>query len=404
MWEWLRNALQAGAPFFSTHNAAGSFWLPMLDSPYSIVVPASLLLGVAAGYVMHRSDFCVAGMFRDLFLFRQTYMLSMLLLLIGASMVLFQLGALVGLVPLEPFPLLGPPAMINLLGGAIFGFGMVLGGGCVVGTLYKLGAGSSVSLAALVGMVGGSALYAEIHPWWSALAQESRLTDQWVTLPQAMGTPPLPVLSICVLVVTAVLYVRFRRRPWSRHSPAQGHLQPWVAALVLAVIGFLSYTLVGMPLGITTAYAKLGAYIETLFSPGHVADLAYFRAQSLDYVPPLAPYSVQGGAGPRLDAIAAIQFPLIIGIVLGGAFSALLVRELRFYFRIPLRQYLAGLSGGLIMGLAARMTPACNVWHLFGGLPILAMQSLLFLVGLFPGAWLGSRVLARLVLSQGAYR
>ncbi len=376
----------------------------MLDSAYLVVVPASLLLGVAAGYVMHRSDFCVAGMFRDLFLFRQTYMLSMLLLLVAASMVLFEAGALLGLIAPQPFPLLGPPALINILGGVLFGFGMVLAGGCVVGTLYKLGAGSVLSLTALIGLIAGSVFYAEIHPWWSMLAEASRFAEERITLPQAVGASPLPLILICVAGIACVLLLRFRRRSWVRRSPAQGYLQPWKAALLLAAIGFLSYVLVGMPLGITTAYAKIGAYIENLFWPGHVANLAYFQAQPLDYVPPLAHAAVQGGAGPRLDAIAAIQFPLIVGIVLGGGVSALLVREFRFYFKVPPSQYLMAFGGGLIMGLAARMTPACNVWHLFGGLPILAMQSLLFLAGLFPGAWLGSRVLARVVLRHGAPR
>jgi len=376
----------------------------MLDSPYILVVPVSLLLGVAAGYVMHRSDFCVAGMFRDLFLFRQTYMLNMLLLLIAASMLLFEAGALLGLIPPRPFPLLGPPALVNILGGALFGLGMVLAGGCVVGTLYKLGAGSVLSLTALIGLIAGSVLYAEIHLWWSALGEASRLAGERVTLPQVMGLSPFPVLVICSLVIAVVLHWRFRGVSWVRRSPAQGYLQPWKAALLLAAIGFLSYVLVGMPLGITTAYAKVGAYIENLFWPAHVAELAYFQAQPLDYVPPFARTSVQGGAGPRLDAIAAIQLPLIAGIVLGGAVSAVLVREFRFYFKVPRRQYVAAFSGGLVMGLAARMAPACNVWHLFGGLPILAMQSLLFLVGLFPGAWLGSHLLARLVLSQEACR
>jgi len=50
------------------------------------------------------------------------------------------------------------------------------------------------------------------------------------------------------------------------------------------------------------------------------------------------------------------------------------------------------------MGVAARMAPACNVWHLLGGVPILAAQSILFVLGMVPGAWLGSRLLTRLVL------
>jgi hypothetical protein len=49
------------------------------------------------------------------------------------------------------------------------------------------------------------------------------------------------------------------------------------------------------------------------------------------------------------------------------------------------------------MALGSRMAQGCNVWHLLGGLPLFSLPSLLFLVGLFPGAWLGGRWLRRLL-------
>ena len=99
-----------------------------------------------------------------------------------------------------------------------------------------------------------------------------------------------------------------------------------------------------------------------------------------------------------MDAYALIQFPLIAGIVLGGALSAVMLKEFRLYVKLPWHQYLSAAIGGIIMGLASRMAPACNIWHLLGGLPILAAQSLLFLAGLLPGAWLGSLLVSRVVI------
>ena len=127
--------------------------------------------------------------------------------------------------------------------------------------------------------------------------------------------------------------------------------------------------------------------------------LAFFRAAATQLLPPLERYASWSVALARTwTPLRVIQFPLIGGIILGSACSALLLREFRVYFRIPLRQYLSAIIGGMIMGLASRMAPACNIWHLFGGLPILAMQSMLFLAGLLPGAWLGSIILSRVIV------
>jgi hypothetical protein len=280
----------------------------------------------------------------------------------------------------------------------VFGVGMVLAGGCVVGTLYKLGAGSLTALIAFIGMLAGSALYAEWHPAWAQATAFTRLHPDALTLAQWLGLPPTLLIAPLAVLGAVLLYRWFRAGRMTRTAFAAGHLPPWRAALILAGIGFLSYLLVGMPLGITTSYAKLGSTVEAWLWPEHVASLAYFSAQPLTYQPPFGTASISGGPGPALDAVAAIQYPLIVGIILGGLASALMLKEFRPSLRAPTRQIISALLGGLLLGASARMVPGCNIWHLWGGLPILALQSLLFLVGLLPGAWLGSRLLTRYVI------
>jgi TusA-related sulfurtransferase len=48
---------------------------------------------------------------------------------------------------------------------------------------------------------------------------------------------------------------------------------------------------------------------------------------------------------------------------MGAALSAFLLGALQLYWKQPIHQYLAVFCGGVTLGLAARMTPACNVWH-----------------------------------------
>lgn len=369
------------------------------EFPY-LIVSVNLLLGFLAGIVMYRSDYCIAGMFRDLFLFRQTFMLKTLLLLISSSMLFFEILRQTGMLRHYPFPLLGSPSLSNVLGGCLFGIGMVLAGGCVVGTLYKMGAGQILSLVAFLGLVFGSGLYAEIHPLWISFVKSTTIFPGKVTISQILNVNPFFLITPVLFVSAYFLYRWIVQGKLYRPAHAAGYLQPWKAAAYLAALGTISYGLIGMPFGITTAYAKMAAYIENIFSPNHVAGLSYFQAVPLKYVVPINSAYMEGGAAPTFDAISAIQFPVIAGIILGSGFTAVLLKEFKLRFNMPARQYISAFIGGTILAFASRMSPACNVWHLMGGVPILAAQSLLFLVGLFPGAWLGSIILTRFVVTS----
>jgi len=363
------------------------------------IITINFALGLVAGAVMYRSDFCVAGMFRDLFLFKKTVMLRSLLLLVVASMILFEVMRRIGLLPLYPFPLLGAPSLGNIAGGIIFGCGMVLAGGCVVGTLYKMGSGSIISATAFIGLIIGSGVYAEIHPWWAGISKKLSFLQGHMTLPQAIGCDPILILLPVIMLSCYFFYRWYTQQQWQLASPAEGHLQPWKAALYLALLGTLSYLLIGMPFGITTAYAKAAAYLLNIVSPSHVSQVAFYNAVPLDYTVPINHLALLGGAGPFFDAIAYIQFSLIAGIILGAMVAAMLVGEFKVYYRVPVRQYVSAFLGGIILALGSRMTPGCNVWHMFGGIPIMNMQSLLFLIGIIPGAYIGSKILVTVVLS-----
>lgn len=362
-----------------------------------LIAGFSLLLGLAAGVVMHRADFCIAGMFRDLFLTGVDGMQRSLLLLIAASMVLLEVGRLAGLLPGMQV-LYKTPALTNLLGGILFGIGMVLAGGCVVGTLYKMGAGRFPSLLAFFGLLAGSVLYAEIHPVWMAWTDYLKLPVTGKTLPVHLGLATTPMIFGLAVILAVPLWRWLRTGAMVRPSVVSGYLQPWKAALLLALIGAAACGLLGSPMGITTSYAKMGSWIEQLFFPEHVAGLAYFQTETMMAVERFGGGPLSGGGGPRLDGVVVLQFPLIAGIVLGAAVSAILLGEFRLSFRLPWRQAFSAVLGGIAMGLASRLAPGCNVWHLLGGGPLLVTQSLLFILGLFPGAWLGARLFVNVVL------
>lgn len=344
---------------------------------------------------MHRSDFCVAGMFRDLFMFNNTKKIIPLIILVATSMFLFEIARLAGLIRVYPFPLIGYPSLSNLIGGVVFGIGMVLAGACVTGVLYKIGGGSIISLLALIGIFIGSAIYAEIHQIWVLFIKNTTFFKGSITLSHLFGIEPYIIVIMIAMPLFFVLSKNYKRLESS--TKPEGYIEPYKSAIILSFIGLISYILIGMPLGITTTYSKIAGLFTELIAPNYFNELSFYKVISLRYTYPITGDELTGGPGPVFDAITAIQLPLIIGIVLGSFLSAKRLGEFTINYKIPHIQYISAFIGGILLGLASRLTPACNIWHIFGGLPIFAISSILFVVGLFPGVWIGTKILERIV-------
>jgi len=116
------------------------------------------------GFVLERGQFCLASAFRDFYLFRHTSMLKALALSIiitaAGFLAVNSLGVKYSIKPL---------GLNTLIGGIVFGIGMILAGGCASGTLYRVGEGYLTSLVALFGMLLGIAMYAEVYPWFNSI-------------------------------------------------------------------------------------------------------------------------------------------------------------------------------------------------------------------------------------------
>ena len=356
-----------------------------------------MAIGLTAGFFMHRSDFCLAGAFRDLFLFRSTSRLGALVFLVAVSAVMFEVMRLTGFTATYPFPKFAPPSISNIIGGVFFGIGMVMAGGCVVGVLYKFGSGNLLAGIAIIGLILGSGFYAEIHPFWTSAKKSMGLQVEAVTLPELLGFEPTGVIIVTVLVCAFISWRWWLKCQSLVKNQAEGYVPLWITALVLSVLSVISILVTTGPLSIATSYAKAAAVIESLVISDHVQQTAFFINQKTRLALPFTDQILYGGGGPQIDAVAIVQYPLILGVACGSMLSAKLLGEFKIYWKVPPRQLLMVLCGGIIMALGARMAPGCNLWHLLGGLPILAMHSLLFVAGMIPGAWMGTIILKRVL-------
>jgi len=149
-----------------------------------------LILGLAIGYVLQRSRFCIASAYMDLWLFQSGALFRGVLIFIAVSAVgffLLQYRGDVGFV--------SETGWQTALGGVIFGCGMLLAGGCASGTLLRLGEGYVLFVAVFVGLIGGSVLGARHIPFWDRLPDLHRA----VFLPSIIGWWPAFLATLALL-------------------------------------------------------------------------------------------------------------------------------------------------------------------------------------------------------------
>jgi len=119
------------------------FWTAgWYGSPDTVLVSraAIVLLGFCIGFVMHRSRLCFARAFREPFMTAEGDMTKALILAlaIGIPVAAFLFQKKV----IDPYIAIPPTFWIgSLLGGLIFGIGMVFAGGCASGSLWRMGEG-----------------------------------------------------------------------------------------------------------------------------------------------------------------------------------------------------------------------------------------------------------------------
>lgn len=359
----------------------------------------NLFLGFILGNVFYRADFCMAGMFRDVFLFRNWSMLRSLAVALVAAMVLFSILRWSGLVAFPRPPTYNSASIATLVGGLVFGIGMVLAGGCVAGTLYKMASGNLASVIAFCGIIGGSLIYAEFHPLADAFRKKTVVTKHLLLSDLSSAAEFAIILVLAVFSI--VVFTRWARQGKFRYDAfAQGYLKPWKAALIIAVLNAVAYIFSGWPMGITTAYAKIGAFIESFLAPSHASGLQYFIGNSLSAVTP-AGHKIAGGAGPRPDLIFFTELALMIGIIAGAFATAVSFKEFKIYGLPPRKQIASAFIGGILLALGARIASGCSLKFLLGAVPLFALQGIVFAISMIAGAYIGTVFLKNIVLKTG---
>ena len=168
-----------------------------LLSQFSIRLTLVLALGIGLGFALQKSRFCLVAALREPIVIGMTQLTQAFILLLGISVLGFALvswGASQANIPLSlnVFPL----GVQTVVGGLLFGTGMVLAGGCTSGMLMRIGEGFAMQWVVLFGLVVGAVLGERSVANWRNVFGES----PGIFLPDILGWVPTLILEIIVLM------------------------------------------------------------------------------------------------------------------------------------------------------------------------------------------------------------
>lgn len=171
-----------------------------------------IVTGFALGFILHRSRFCFSRVFREPFMTGEGTMTKAMILALALGIPVTSL--LLQKPTIDPY--LAIPATFwlgSLLGGAIFGIGMVFAGGCASGSLWRMGEGHLKLWVAVFFFAWTGSLFSAVAKRWDLLTREMSLelvevtkVGKQVFLPELFqGWGGVYLLSFTVLVLWYLL-------------------------------------------------------------------------------------------------------------------------------------------------------------------------------------------------------
>ena len=274
----------------------------------------------------------------------------------------FAIMSATGVIAINPKPLFWGA---NMLGGFVFGMGMVIAGGCASGITYRTGEGMVGAMSAVLGFsIFATATKAgALKPVATFLQTNTKITLNGANPTLAFGAPYY-VVALIIAVVALVAWVALSRRGKTAVKPEKISLKErifkrgwgWLATgIVIGIIQISAFPASAAsgrnyPLGIT------GGYVATLNSLITGKNLISWEAM------------------------------LVLSAIVGAFIAARTSGE--FKLRAPAPSVLIqAFFGGALMGFGAVVGGGCNIGHILSGVPQLSLGSILDGTFIVLGCW-----------------
>lgn len=361
--------------------------LLVLESPTFYVGFGGLIIGVVFGYIVFRTNFCTMGSISDIMNFGdyrrfRSWLLATATAILGATVVeLAGIADLTGSIYLTPsFNWLG-----NIVGGLIFGFGMVFAGGCTSRNLVRAGGGDLRSLMVLivVGIFGYMTIGGLLGPLRVMIFSPAtvNLADYGLDSQRAgdilallTGVDAGIAQSIAIVAVLAGLLGYIFKDKGFRSSPV--HL----------VAG------IGIGLCITAGWLLTGLAIDDFADvPVQLASLTYVRpsGDTIDYL-------------MRFTAYNAPNFAVVttVGALLGGFIGAVSQGKFHIATFADAKDTTRNLFGAAMMGVGGVVALGCTVGQAISGASTMALGSYITFVFIVLGGIAGMKFFEFLLMRE----
>ncbi|GAB4389375.1 MAG: YeeE/YedE family protein [Thermodesulfovibrionales bacterium] len=353
-----------------------------LHSSYLSMITA-VALGLGLGYILQRGRFCLNTAFRDIIFMKdltmfRAYLLAVVVAIVGSNFLEdagllyamnYQTGQVVqvGLLRQNFVP------VANILGGFIFGVGIVLAGGCASGIVYRLGEGQVAALIAIIGFFFGvvmtlTGMLSPVYQYLKGISMPlfgKYNPSLWNIFGDGMAVKWGTIAAFAAISLFFVLKgkPRFGMAKGSRGF-AWGLTGVMVGLLTVAAWWVSSY-FGGIPRGLAITTPIRESFNAVLFGSSHS---------------PFPEFSFFG----IFRGTWGVFF--ILAVPLGALLSALMLREFRWKIP-PAKEFLTVFFGSILMGIGAVIGGGCNLGQGVTGFSTMAVSSIVTTVAIILGNW-----------------
>jgi hypothetical protein len=356
------------------------------SGPQALTI-GGLGIGAAFGAIVYRTNFCTMGSISDMVSFGdyrrfRSWMLAAATAILGAQ----GLDA-AGIVQLSRSMYLAPSIswLGNLVGGLMFGYGMVFAGGCASRNLARVGGGDLRALLTLVvlGIFAYAAIGGILGPVRAWLEQSTAVSLAGIkvqsqglgdVLAGLFGTPPAASRILAALVIAGALFAYCFADGSFRASPV--HILAGVGVGLCAVAG---WAVTGL------------AFDEMAERPTQPISLTFVRPTG-DTLEWLQRYTAIGWPG--------FGVATVLGALAGSFAAAKAMGRFQITTFSDRGDTVRSMMGAALMGTGGVLALGCTVGQGITGISTLAVGSFITFAGIVTGGIIGMKAFERMLMAE----